>query len=451
MSNDSNNTPLFRAEAMQAAQVQWLGSIRIGRPLSFAWVTGVSLAMALSLVAFAKYGEITRKAKLPGLLMPTAGMLSVNAPQAGVLTELLVKEGDWVAAGQPVMRLRSERTTGLGDAALLNAQALVQRRQSLETERLLAQQQQRQRKEALQDRLRSLSAEERQAQAELETNRLRAGLASKSLARYVELAKDSFVSTVQLQQKQEELMDVQLRERNAERSLAALQRDIQATKAELLINETGGRTTLAQVDRGLASLSQEATENEARGGLTLTAAQAGRVSALNLHLGQTVQAGQTLITLVPAAAGVGLEKETAVLEAQLYAPSRTTGFVQKGQTVWLRYAAYPFQKFGMAQGKVVAISESPIAPQDLPAGQAQALLAAAQSNEPLYRITVNLAQQHMNTFERRHVLKAGMSLDADVIQDRRAIWEWVLEPVMAVSALTKNQITSPNHSSRPGG
>jgi len=38
--------------------------------------------------------------------------------------------------------------------------------------------------------------------------RLRAGLAAKSLARYTEREKDSFVSAVQLQQKQEELLDV---------------------------------------------------------------------------------------------------------------------------------------------------------------------------------------------------------------------------------------------------
>ncbi|WP_197418280.1 HlyD family secretion protein [Paucibacter sp. KCTC 42545] len=345
------------------------------------------------------------------------------------MTELLVKEGDLVDAGQPVMRLRSERTTSLGDAAILNAQALAQRRQTLETERLLTQQQQRQRQQALNDRLRSLSAEERQAQAELETNRLRAGLAAKSLTRYVELEKDSFVSAVQLQQKQEELLDVQLRERNAERSLAALQRDIQATKAELLNNETSSSTSLSQIDRGLASLSQEFTENDARGGLTLTAPQSGRVSAITIHLGQPVQAGQTLVNLIPESAQQG----ASALAAQLYGPSRTAGFVKPGQVVWLRYAAYPYQKFGMAEGEVQSISETPIAAQDLPVGQGQALLTAAQANEPLYRISVKLKKQAITTYGNTQLLKAGMALDADVMQDRRAIWQWVLEPVLALN------------------
>lgn len=429
-----DSTPLFRNEVLQAHQAQWLGSIRIGRPPSFAWVTGISLSMALALVAFAIWGEIAHKAKLPGLLMPTAGVLTVSAPQAGILTELLVQEGQLVTAGQPVMRLRSERTTALGDAAILNAQALAQRRQSLDTERLLTQQQQRQRHEALHDRMRSLASEERQAQAELETNQLRASLAAKSLARYAELEKDSFVSAVQLQQKQEELLDVQLRERNAERSLEALQRDIQTAKAELLDNETSSRTSLAQVDRGLASLSQESTENDARGGLTLTAPQAGRVSALNVHPGQPLQAGQTLMNLIPESALQGASS----LEAQLYAPSRTAGFVKPGQVVWLRYAAYPYQKFGMAEGEVQSISQTPIAAQDLPVGQGQALLAAAQTNEPLYRISVKLKKQSIDTYGNTQSLKAGMALDADVMQDRRAVWEWVLDPIIS-SALVASK------------
>ncbi|MEJ6007737.1 HlyD family efflux transporter periplasmic adaptor subunit [Paucibacter sp. AS339] len=387
--------------------------------------------MALTLVTFAIWGEVTRKAKLPGLLMPTAGLLTVSAPQAGVLTELLVHEGDVVQAGQVLMRLKSERNTALGDAATLNAQALAQRRASLDTERFLTQQQQRQRQDALNDRLRSLAAEERQAQGELDANRLRAGLAAKSLARYTELEKDSFVSAVQLQQKQEELLDVQLRERNAERSLAALQRDIQATRAEMLNNETASRTNLAQVDRGLASLSQESTENDARGGLTLRAAQAGRVTALDIHPGQAIQVGQTLLSLVPESKG----QINSELEAQLYAPSRTAGFIKPGQAVWLRYAAYPYQKFGMAEGEVQSISQTPIAAQDLPGGQGQALLAAAQANEPLYRVNVKLKKQAINTYGNTQLLKAGMALDADIMQDRRAICEWMLEPVLSASKI----------------
>ena len=425
---------LFRAEVIAARQSQWLGSIRLGRPPSFAWVTGLALALGLALLGYAVLGEITRKARLAGVLLPSSGLLSLSAPQAGFINELLVAEGDWVEAGQTLMRLKSERSTAGGETSDLNAQALAQRRASLLTERLLTQQQAGQRQDALSERLRSLAAEERQAQGELEANQLRAALAQKSLARYAELAGSGFVSAVQVQQKQEELLDIQLRERNAQRSLQALQRDMQALRADMQSSRTGSQTTLAQLDRSQASLSQEATENDARGGLTIKAPLAGRVGGLSLHLGQGVQAGQTLISLVPATKVADQVDAPAALEAQLYAPSRTAGFVQKGQTVWLRYAAYPYQKFGMAEGVVSAVSQTPIAAQDLPAGQAQALLAAAQSNsEPMYRITVRLQKQTIDTYGQVQSLKTGMSLDADVLQDRRAIWEWLLEPVLAAS------------------
>ncbi len=51
--------PLFRREVLEARQAQWLGSIRIGRPLSFSVVTGAALAMAAALVAFACWGTLS--------------------------------------------------------------------------------------------------------------------------------------------------------------------------------------------------------------------------------------------------------------------------------------------------------------------------------------------------------------------------------------------------------
>ena len=67
------------------------------------------------------------------------------------------------------------------------------------------------------------------------------------------------------------------------------------------------------------------------------------------------------------------------LVAALFAPTRTAGFIQPGQEVWLRLAAYPYQKFGLAKGRVLKVSVTPIAPQDLPHGQSTALMSSPQS------------------------------------------------------------------------
>jgi membrane fusion protein len=428
------STPLFRPEVMQAQAVQWLGNIRIARPPSFGVVTGVALACAVALVSFATWGQYTRKVTVPGVLVPEGGLMHLSSPQAATVAEVLVKEGDAVQAGQPLIRLRAERMLAGGELGQLQAAAVAQRRSSLEAEARLAEQQAQQRSSALQDRHRSLQADALNLQAELEATQQRVQLAQKNTQRFTELAAQGFVSGVQAQERQEALLDLSLRERNARRALEGNERERQSLQAELASLRTQLDTTRNQLQRQLASLTQEGSELDARVAWTITAPQAGTVSALSALPGQSVTAGSTLVSLVPAQpARDGGSASASPLVAHLYAPSRSAGFVAEGQAVWLRYAAFPYQKFGMQPGRVTAVSRTPISPQDLPAGQAQALMQAAGSSEPLYRVTVALERQTLQAYGQEQWFKAGMTLDAQVRQERRAIWEWVLEPILSVA------------------
>lgn len=430
---------LFRDEVLEAQRSTALGTIRIARHPSFTIVAAVSVLLAVALVAYALWGEVTRKERLAGILIPVEGTINLSTPQAGTVLELRVKEGDAVSANQVLMIIGTDRTTSQGESAALIAQSMAQRRAALQTERALAEVQSRQRQQATADRLRSLESEGRQVETELEGIRRRLALAKKSVERYVELARSGFVSDIQAQQKQEELLDLTTREAGAERSLIAVRRDAQALRADQQANASTLQTTFAQLDRSLASLSQEGTENDSKRELVIAAPHDGTVTALITHRGQLVQPGQTLAALIPNAA----DGSPSPLEAQLYAPSRTAGFVRAGQGVWVRYAAYPYQKFGMAAGKVASVSRTPISVTDLPAGQGQALASAAQANEPMYRVTVVLDAQTIRTYGEVQSLKAGMTLEADVVQERRRIWEWLLEPVLAASGLSKSLPGSP--------
>jgi membrane fusion protein len=181
-------------------------------------------------------------------------------------------------------------------------------------------------------------------------------------------------------------------------------------------------TQEALIARTLAVNSRELGEVEARRSLVIPAPQAGTVTALHAHTGTAVGPAAPLLSIVPRG---------AVLEAHLYAPSRAVGFVHAGQPVLLRYRAYPYQKFGHARGVIASVSRTAIEPSELPAMFAGS--PAGSAAEALYRVTVALERQHVMAYGKPVPLQPGMQLDADMLLERRRLFEWVLDPVYTLT------------------
>ena len=425
---------LFRREVAAAQAAQYLGSVRLQRPWSYAAVTSVALALALMLVAFATWGEVNRKARLSGVVVPSQGSLNISAPQAGVVMDLPVREGQSVKAGQVLLVLQTERQSMLGgsvsDTTERAAQQIATRLQTLSTERTLRELQTRQREQVLDDRLRTTAQQLRQAEEESALQARRVQLAQTTLARNQQLAESGFVAEAQVQVRQEELIDAKARAQALERARLGLMQDQQTLRGERTALKAQLQSDTNQIDRNRASLDQEASENAARKTMVISAPYAGTITALNLKAGQSVQNGQALATLVPQAADSDASGP-GPLQAQLFAPSRTAGFIRAGQTVYLRYDAYPYQKFGLHQGRITSVSATPFAPSELPPNLAEQLLTQAGSKEALYRVNVSLEAQSIQAYGEALPLKAGLTVDADVLQERRKVWEWVLEPVLA--------------------
>ena len=139
-------------------------------------------------------------------------------------------------------------------------------------------------------------------------------------------------------------------------------------QAERQANHRQLNIDLSQLDRTLVSLEQEVTENQSRKTIVITAPRSGVVSTVHLPKGAAVQSGQSVTTLVPINRQAQANTE---LQAHLYAPSRTAGFVKPGQTVWLSYGAYPYQKFGLAQGQAPASAPHQQLPKTCQMGRAQ--------------------------------------------------------------------------------
>ena len=129
---------------------------------------------------------------------------------------------------------------------------------------------------------------------------------------------------------------------------------------------------------------------------------------------------QTLVTLVPT---------DGELLARLYAPSSSIGFVQPGDAVLLRYQAFPYQKFGQQEGLVSTVSTSAVNPTEM-AGLPATGLAAG---EPVFAIQVKLKTNTIDANGQARPLQSGMWLEADILQERRKLYEWMLEPLFSVT------------------
>jgi membrane fusion protein len=401
-------------------------------PLSFAAWSAIACVLAAALITFLVLGEYTKRTRVVGITAPAAGVIKLMAPQPGIVIERHAEEGQAVKAGDVLFVLSTERLTGGGTGGgtsgvlgVAGAQGAVleqieRRRASLVEEQARQSRINAEQTAALQRRLADLDAQAAQIDRELSTQRERARSAQEQLRRYEDLQRQQFMSDLAVQQKREELLDQTARLQTLERSRLALRSDAASVAAELKQLPLRGDASRAELERQIAALAQDSAATEANRQTLITAPQDGTVTAILAERGQMVGA-QPLATVLP---------RDSHLEAHLYAPSRAIGFVEPGQAVRIRYAAYPYQKFGQYEGQVTQVSRSALASNELPAQLAQ--LGQQAAGEGLYRITVMLGQPSVNAYGRAQRLTVGMQLEADILQDTRTLIEWLLEPLVSL-------------------
>ena len=415
--------PLFRSAALAHAGVGSHGTIMLARPLSFSFLTLMYCAVALAIVFFFACCSTTRKAQVQGVLLPSKGLIRLVPAQPGIISERRVHEGQEVQAGDVLFVLNSERPSESHGSAEKAVSSLLQsRRGSLSDELAQLRLQTTRRIDAARRRGDALRDESRRIDGQIELQQRRVALAEEALARYAELQAANFVAAVQVQEKQTVLMDQQQRFADLQRAKASVGRDLLAVQAESGDLSLQGARDQQAVQRSIAALEQDLAENQARAEVFVRAPVAGTVTSIAAEPGQSVSVNQAVAAIVPAG---------STLEAELYAPSRTIGFVKTGMEVLLRYQAYPFQRFGLATGRVREVSSAAMRPQDL--ALPDAALSAAGASEPLYRVRVTLDRQAVTAYGVEHPLKAGAALDASVVLEKRRLGEWVLEPLYSIA------------------
>jgi len=407
--------PLFRQEAIDAQREKFLGEAIIARPVP-AWVfTLLAAGTALLLIGVALWGHYTRRERVEGYLALDAGAARVLLPDAGRVTELLIKEGDEVKAGDPMARISLDRSTGKGASTSEAVAAEMQsRRAILEREQAQLRDLGTQQLEQVRRRAKDLANELGQIDAEMKLQEVRIKSARDQVQRYKGLAGEKqFVSEALVKQKIDEVTDQEIKLQSLHRQRSQVERDLEAAKLEEPSISLKSRTQVEQVARQMSELQEGLAQVEARRETVIRAPVSGVVTNIAVNLGQSVAADAPLATVLPKGSG---------LHVELLVPTRAIGFVKTGQDVMLRYDAFPYERFGQYHGKIVDIGRNVWSPGDR--------VGPLSAKEPVYRVDVGLDKQAVAALGQEFPLRPGMSVNADLLLEKRTLFEWIFEPVI---------------------
>lgn len=421
--NRQPNSSLFRQEVLHEKQRSHMGQVLIHQPANYVWIVLVAVLLVILVIAFVFFGIHTQKVRAPGILVPNQGVLRILAPVQGQVVEVKVREGQFVNAGDPLFTVSDERVSSVGELQNLLAETLALRESLIKQDKEQAKVRFARQKKLFALRLSSMELEKSQFDVEIDLLERREGLAEKSLNRLRVLHDQRHVAEFELQNAEAELLVLASQKQSLIRSQSSLENNRLELIAQRQDQEEQYQRQMTDAEQRLALLQQEIAENTVRSKQIIQAPFSGKVTGLNIQAGQQVTINTLMASLVP---------QNSKLQADLYITPSQVGFIAIDQNVSLRYTAYPYQKFGMAQGRIMNIASSPYSLQELPTHIASILqntVVTQNQAQNFYKVTVAINSQHHGHSQ---PLLPGMQLEADIKQDTRRIYEWILDPIYSV-------------------
>lgn len=408
---------LFRQEVLEFQQHtrEW-GRVVPLQPLSIRLTAWFIILCVAGIVAFLFFAHYARKETALGYVTPVSGAARVFAPQAGVVSEVFVQQGQAVKKGQPLLTVTTGQLTAGGEdvnSALLAT--LDQQKNSLTSQIAVEVARTNTERERLSARVRSLGAEIEQLTKEAEVQRERVAIMERLVATGAQLRVKGLVSELDQRRREDAVLEHRRGLINVEQQITQRNSALSDVRTDLAQLPFTQSEKIQNFRNELSSVEQRITEIKARRSYVVSAPVSGVVSLLQASVGQAVDPKRLQLEIRP---------EGDVLQAELFVPARAMGLVEEGQQVRILYEAFPYQKFGTYSGRVVSVSHTALTSQDV--------AVPVPLKEVAYRVTVALDRQDVDVNGRKIPVQPDMLLKADIILERRTLMEWLLEPILSV-------------------
>lgn len=395
-----------------------------------------ALLLVVALITWAALAKVDEVTKGEGKVVPSKQLQVIQALDGGVVSEILVREGDVVEAGQTLLKIDETRaTSGVRESGaqtfslkvkLARLRALAEgtsfappETSSPEEEAVVSEEQQ-----LYDDRrsqlLATISINEQQlAQRRQELSEMRAR--RESAARSLDLSQQELnktrpllatgaVSEVEVLRLEREVSrsrgDMEQAAAQSSRVMAAISeatRKIQETElvfrneARKELSETLGR--LNAMNEGAVALADKVDKANVKSPVK------GRVQRLLANtVGGVVQPGRDIVEIVPL-------DDTLVLEARVN--PKDIAFIHPGQAATVKFTAYDFAIYGGFEGTVDNISPDTV---------------TDERGQQTYYV-VRVVTKRTNVSAKQPIIP-GMTAEVDILTGKKTVLSYLLKPVL---------------------
>lgn len=373
------------------------------------------IALVLSLI----FCTFTQRIDVRGEVITLPHSVNVFAPQQGFVVNQHVKVGDIVNKGQPLYELDVSRNTINGNVSaaqievinekIANAEDIISKLMRNKSETLTA----------LEKQIKTTSVSLAETNRMLATTQVGLNKMFTNLSSYDKYLKDGLITKDQYNYQH----SLYFQQQSAYQSLVTqkmqLESQLTQTNSDKITKAADFDNQISSQHNQINDYKNQLVESNANGNLIIKATTNGKIESLAVTKGQMVENGSSLAQIKP----IGDIEYYLIL----WLPNNTIPYVKPGDTINIRYDAFPADKFGQFPGKVISISSVPASRQEM-AEYTNVNNGTSQQELALYKAIIKIKDKTFNYNGKTLTLSNGLKAQAVVFLEERPLYMWMFTP-----------------------
>lgn len=409
---------MFRQDALENRRMKWRGRAILlpGIPL---WLTMLgSIAFITAFLTFVIAGTYSRRVNVSGEVTTWPRAVNIYSGVQGFVVRQFVHEGQSIKKGDPIYQIDVSKSTRSGvvtdnqrrdiENQLVRVDNIISRLEESKKITLNTLE-----KQHLQysDAFRRSSDIIRRAEEGIK-------IMKNNMENYRNyqlkglINKDQLTNQVALYyQQQNNLLSLSGQNEQNALQITSLESQIQTQAADF-------DNRIYQMELQRYELQKELIDTD-MGEIIIRALSDGKVDSLSVTVGQMVNAGDSLLQVIPE----NIENYYLIL----WVPNDAVPYISAGDKVNIRYEAFPAEKFGQFSATVKTISRTPASTQEMLTykGAPQNTLG---TSVPWYKVIVKPEKQIISYGGKSLPLENGMKAESTLFLEKRRIYQWMLSP-----------------------